>query len=81
MTSHGTTPEGLVRTLGPIAAGAFVVTNMIGSGIFTTPAVIFLVVTIAAWINGLIDAPLPAGAALGTMAVGGTIYILGARLG
>jgi basic amino acid/polyamine antiporter, APA family len=36
--SHRNTPEGLVRTLGPIAAGAFVVTNMIGSGIFTTPA-------------------------------------------
>lgn len=34
-TSH---PDGLVRTLGPVAAGAFVVTNMIGSGIFTVPA-------------------------------------------
>ena len=30
--------EGLVRTLGAVAAGAFVVTNMIGSGIFTVPA-------------------------------------------
>ncbi|GMR12683.1 MAG: amino acid permease [Gemmatimonadota bacterium] len=38
MTSRRHTPEGLVRTLGPLAAGAFVVTNMIGSGIFTTPA-------------------------------------------
>ena len=27
--------DGLVRTLGAVAAGAFVVTNMIGSGIFT----------------------------------------------
>ena len=30
--------DGLVRTLGAVAAGAFVVTNMIGSGIFTIPA-------------------------------------------
>ncbi|MDX1494027.1 MAG: amino acid permease, partial [Longimicrobiales bacterium] len=30
--------DGLIRTLGPVAAGAFVVTNMIGSGIFTVPA-------------------------------------------
>ena len=30
--------DGLVRTLGAVAAGAFVVTNMIGSGIFTVPA-------------------------------------------
>ena len=34
-TTH---PDGLIRTLGPLAAGAFVVTNMIGSGIFTVPA-------------------------------------------
>jgi len=62
------------------------ITGADGPDLFRTPlhpapAVIFLVVTIAAWINGLIDAPLPTGAALGTMAVGGTIYILGARLG
>ncbi|HSH74374.1 MAG TPA: amino acid permease [Longimicrobiales bacterium] len=35
LTPH---PDGLIRTLGPFAAGAFVVTNMIGSGIFTVPA-------------------------------------------
>jgi len=29
---------GLIRTLGVVGAGAFVVTNMVGNGIFTTPA-------------------------------------------
>ena len=57
-----------------------------GSALFRTPlhpapAVIFLAVTVTAWINGLIDAPLPTGAALGTLAVGGAIYLLGTRLG
>ncbi|NKB88328.1 MAG: amino acid permease [Acidobacteria bacterium] len=32
--------EGLVRNLGVIGAGAFVVTNMVGSGIFTLPAIV-----------------------------------------
>ena len=45
------------------------------------PALIFLAVTLAAWINGLIDAPLPTGAALGTLALGGAIYLAGTRLG
>jgi basic amino acid/polyamine antiporter, APA family len=45
------------------------------------PAVIFLGVTLAAWINGLIAAPVPTGAALGTLALGGAIYGLGRRLG
>ena len=38
MSTREIGPEGLVRTLGAVAAGAFVVTNMIGSGIFTVPA-------------------------------------------
>ncbi len=38
MKPGGSHPDGLIRTLGPLAAGAFVVTNMIGSGIFTVPA-------------------------------------------
>ena len=38
MSQHEVGAEGLVRTLGAVAAGAFVVTNMIGSGIFTVPA-------------------------------------------
>ena len=45
------------------------------------PAVVFLVVIAAAWINGLIDAPLPTGAALGTLALGATIYFVGLRVG
>lgn len=32
--------EGLVRNLGAAAAGAFVVTNMVGTGIFTLPALV-----------------------------------------
>ena len=32
--------DGLVRNLGVIGAGAFVVTNMVGSGIFTLPAIV-----------------------------------------
>ncbi len=32
--------EGLVRNLGVAAAGAFVVTNMVGTGIFTLPAIV-----------------------------------------
>lgn len=38
MATEPSHPDGLIRTLGPWAAGAFVVTNMIGSGIFTVPA-------------------------------------------
>ncbi len=38
MTPNPSHPDGLIRTLGPFAAAAFVVTNMIGSGIFTVPA-------------------------------------------
>ena len=45
------------------------------------PAIIFLAVTAAAWINGLFEAPLPTGAALGTLAAGGVIYVAGRRLG
>lgn len=32
--------DGLLRTLGVVGAGAFVVTNMVGSGIFTLPALV-----------------------------------------
>ena len=32
--------QGLVRNLGVVAAGAFVVTNMVGTGIFTLPAIV-----------------------------------------
>ncbi|HJO05565.1 MAG TPA: amino acid permease [Acidobacteriota bacterium] len=38
MSSPDPTNEGLVRNLGMLAASAFVVTNMVGTGIFTLPA-------------------------------------------
>jgi APA family basic amino acid/polyamine antiporter len=38
--SESHTNDGLLRTLGVLAAGAFVVTNMVGSGIFTLPALV-----------------------------------------
>lgn len=45
------------------------------------PALIFLGVTIAAWINGLLGAPLPTGSALATLALGGGVYVVGNRRG
>jgi APA family basic amino acid/polyamine antiporter len=41
------------------------------------PALIFLGVTIAAWVNGLLGAPVPTGAALATLALGGGVYAIG----
>ena len=45
------------------------------------PALVFLGVTIAAWINGLFGAPVPTGAALGTLALGAVVYRIGKRSG
>lgn len=45
------------------------------------PAVVFIGVTLAAWVNGLMGAPVPTGAALGTLALGAGIYTLGRRSG
>ncbi len=45
------------------------------------PALVFLGVTIAAWVNGLIGAPVPTGSALATLALGGCVYWLGHRRG
>jgi APA family basic amino acid/polyamine antiporter len=49
--------DGLLRTLGVVAAGAFVVTNMVGSGIFTLPALVRVttggaVASMAVWVAG-----------------------------
>ena len=57
-----------------------------GPEIFRTPlhplpALIFLGMTIAAWINGLLGAPLPTGAALVTLAAGAAVYAFGNRRG
>ncbi|NNF13462.1 MAG: amino acid permease [Gemmatimonadetes bacterium] len=45
------------------------------------PAVVFIGITLAAWINGLVGAPVPTGAALGTLALGAGIYAVGRRFG
>jgi APA family basic amino acid/polyamine antiporter len=57
-----------------------------GPEIFRTPlhplpALIFLGVTIAAWVNGLLGAPVPTGAALATLALGAGVYALGNHRG
>ena len=49
--------------------------------LYPLPAVVFIGVTLAAWINGLLDAPVPTGAALGTLTLGAGIYAMGRRLG
>ena len=56
-----------------------------GEGVFRTPlhplpALVFIGMTLAAWINGLIGAPVPTGAALATLAVGACVYLAGQRL-
>ena len=45
------------------------------------PAIVFIGITLAAWINGLVGAPVPTGAALGTLTLGAGIYFAGRRLG
>lgn len=45
------------------------------------PAIVFIAVTLAAWINGLTGAPIPTGAALGTLGIGAGIYMVGRRSG
>jgi APA family basic amino acid/polyamine antiporter len=45
------------------------------------PAMVFIGVTLAAWINGLLGAPVPTGAALGTLSLGAGIYVVGRRRG
>ena len=55
-------------------------------GAFRTPLypltpLVFLGVTLAAWLNGLIDAPIPTGAALGTLALGAALYAVGRTRG
>jgi len=45
------------------------------------PAIVFIGITLAAWINGLLGAPAHTGAALATLALGAGIYFLGRRLG
>ena len=45
------------------------------------PALVFIGVTLAAWVNGLMGAPVPTGAALGTLALGAGIYAVGRRAG
>lgn len=57
-----------------------------GEGVFLTPlhplpALVFIGITLAAWINGLIGAPVPTGAALATLAIGACVYLAGQRLG
>ena len=64
--------------------GAAARTGNGGGEIFRTPlhplpALIFLGVTIAAWVNGLLGAPVPTGAALATLALGGGVYAIGRR--
>ncbi len=65
MSKHEPTSDGLVRSLSAVGAGAFVVTNMVGTGIFTLPAF----VRVAAG-----SAP----AALGVWAVAGLLGLCGA---
>lgn len=57
------------------SAGAFRVP------LYPLPPAIFLATTLAAWVNGLYEAPLPTGAALGTLTCGAAVYALGRRLG
>jgi APA family basic amino acid/polyamine antiporter len=45
------------------------------------PAIVFIGITLAAWVNGLVGAPVPTGAALGTLVLGGGVYAVGRRLG
>jgi len=45
------------------------------------PALTFLGVTIAAWFNGLLGAPVPTGSALATLALGGGVYAMGRHRG
>lgn len=57
-----------------------------GPGAFRTPLypltpLVFLAITVAAWVNGLVDAPLPTGAALVTLAAGAGLYAVGRRRG
>ena len=49
--------------------------------LFPLPALVFVGITVAAWANGLVDAPLPTFAALGTMLLGAAVYALGRQLG
>ncbi len=56
------------------------------AGVFRTPlypvpALVFLAITVAAWVNGLIDAPVPTGAALVTLALGALVYGVGRNRG
>lgn len=60
---------------GPPPAGAF------ATPLHPLPALVFLGITAAAWLNGLIDSPVPTGAALLTLAVGGGVYAWGRRAG
>jgi APA family basic amino acid/polyamine antiporter len=74
---------------GLTVATLFVVRRRDGApapGQFRTPLfpltpLVFLAVTVAAWVNGLVDAPLPTGAALATLALGAGVYALGRRRG
>lgn len=45
-----------------------------GTPLYPLPALVFIGTTAAAWINGLIDRPIPTGAALLTLAAGAAFY-------
>lgn len=49
--------------------------------LYPLPAVVFVGVTVAAWGNGLLQAPVPTGAALATLAAGALVYAVARRRG
>lgn len=49
--------------------------------LYPLPAIVFLVITVLAWGNGLVGAPVPTGAALATLALGAGLYGVARRRG
>lgn len=66
----------VVRQRDPAGGG-----ELFRSPLYPLPAIVFIGVTFAAWINGLIEAPVPTGSALGTLALGAVVYVAGVRMG
>lgn len=65
----------LRRRRAPAPEGAF------RTPLYPLPPIVFLAVTAAAWGNGLVQAPVPTGAALLTLAVGALVYVLARQRG